>query len=1028
MVTVNAHNVIEEIKVSDQATKRVNGKVVDKIGEPIIGANIVVLDGSSGVITDIDGNFSIDVPNNAKLKVSFIGYISQILDVTYKSTLNVVLIEDSQKIDEVVVVGYGTQKKVSLTGAVEAVSNDIIESRPITNLTAGLQGTMAGVTIQRTNGQPGAEGYNIQIRGASSVNGSNPLILIDGIEGDMNLINPNDVESISVLKDVSTAAIYGSRSAGGVILVTTKQGKKNNSFKINYQGSIAFDTPTTLPEFPSAVDDYKMRVEAGYQKWGGSRTPDPVYIQKLEDPNIIALDDNKDGYWEYYANTDWIDECFKKWTTTQSHNLSISGGGQKTNFYASFGFYGQDGILRYGPDKNNRYNVRLNLNSEIKKWFSIEAKLSYDQNVVSRTNMDASANLFHQLYEIPPTYPVYNPDGKYAGMGGWRNPIAMMKEGGEDRSRNDMLTGNISLIFEPIQDLKIRLIGGAKYGYTDRTQEYRTIDWWGVNEIVGKYQPQNQIKESPSFSIYTTSQLVVDYVKSFNDSHNISLMTGLSQEYSRYKGLEAIAYDMPTNDSFALSLGNPSTKANDSSYSQYGIISYFARANYDFQNKYLLGASVRVDGSSRFAKGNRWAAFPSVSVGWRVAEEHFMDDFEFIDDLKLRASWGQVGNQAGLSDFEYLAILSHGGYIPFNSNEKGKWVFQNTLVSNDRTWERISSTNIGIDLAFLSNRLTFTADYYYKLNNSMFVDVNIPSAIGIGVPKFNGAELEIKGWEISVGWKDRIKDFGYFVNFNLADNTNKVLKYESSSTISLGYNRIIEGRPMNEYWGYVTDGYYQNEGELKGSALLEGYEGDVGVGDIRYKDLDGDGKISSTGDGKKYKGDLVSLGTSDPRYTYGINLGFDYKGFDFSIFFQGVGKRTLFPDRDAFMPLAETWSKPLAIALDHWTEDNRNAAFPRLSYNAWHNYVRSDKWAKDGSYIRLKNLQVGYTIPRSLCNKIGIESLRIYFSGQNLWEHTKFWKDWDPEIEFGTGGFTVDSSSRTYPFSRTLSGGINLTF
>lgn len=995
-----------------QKTRSLTGVIKDSNGEPIIGASVIEVGTTNGTVSDLNGKFTLSSVRGNEIQLSFIGYITQTVKIGNKTQFNLILKEDTQTLNEVVVVGFGTQKKVNLTGSVETVDSKTLENRPIRSATDALQGAVSGITIQSGSGQPG-EFSSLKIRGNTSINSGGALVIIDGLPGDINHVAPQDIETISVLKDAASAAIYGARAAEGVVLITTKQGKSEKP-RIEYNGNFSFNTPTRLPKSNDAYSHALLSNEA-FTNAGLATNFSQEALEAIKDPSVVALPKGNDFI--YTANNDWIDLMMDH-SFQQNHNLSVSKASDNLNYLFSTSWLDQDGMFsEYGPDNFDRINFLSNVGVDI-----IKNKLTFN----SKVNYVSTNKKYHPQFggwSIPyitfiqagPNMPVYDYNGNYARYRMQGNPIQAMSEGGEGVFKQQKIEGIFSLSYKPLKGLLLKATGGAIIRNNQTKEFRRKYGKYGPNGLIsmgaGQYGPNNIIQES-SNSQYLTGQFLTEYNTVINTVHDLKILGGCSVEENKYEDLSAKRTDIVGNLLPALKLGSTDGWSNNADENEWALASGFMRVNYAYASKYLFEANFRADGSSRFSKKNRWGIFPSASIGWRISEEAFMKHQKVFSNLKLRLSWGELGNQNGLGLYDHIAQYTVGGYYPFASG-LGQWAVNGTLPSEERTWETVVMRNVAIDMGFLNNRLSVTGEYFIKKNKDMLVNIEVPSVIGINVPTGNYGELEVKGWEVSIGWKDQIKDFSYGVNFNLSDQKDKLVDYGVKyNGFTQGINQKIQGYSLGAIFGYETDGYFQTAEEVSQSAVYN--KAITGPGDIKYIDQDKDGKISAPND-------LKYLGTTMPRYIFGMNLNAEWKGFDFSLALQGIGKRNFYINQEIMAPFSVTWGNfSYTMHNDYWTPENPNASLPRHYAGAGHNYQTSDHWLQNAAYVRLKNLQVGYTLPKSLINKLGITRCRLYFSGDNLAELSQLNKNFDPEL--------TTTSGVMYPIMRSFSFGLNLAF
>lgn len=1003
----------------------VKGKVVDALSDdPLIGVTVKEVGSSRGSVTDLDGSFNLQVKTGATVEFSYVSYKTR----SFKANsipATVKMEESTESINEVVVVGYGSQKKVNLSGSVSAIDGSKLAAQPATDAVAALQGQMPGVTILRSSGQPGSETSGMRIRGFSSVNSTSALVLIDGVEGDLALVNADDIASISVLKDAAACAIYGARAAAGVVLVTTKNGTEGKP-KITYNGYFAFNTPGNMPERLPAWEEMKMNNEARVNA-GGNYDKNPEFSSWVGNPNFNYRPNNTNGRWDFFESTNWVAEGTRDYTTQQNHTVSISGGTKSINYMLSAKWYDKNGILKYGPDSNERWSLNAKLNAQINKYLSIGTLVRY-QSTRTSTPSNGAGSILNSLYSVRGWQPIYNPEediNESPYNGDLQvNAIDIMKNGGANHSKYEAYTGKVNFkVDNLVKGLTVNLALSRLAGIWNQRIERRHLIWYnrlgtGIRQQTNNPNSYYRCKNTDYHDLV---ELTANYHINVAKKHDISVLGGMSYENYNKDQMDGTVKNLLSNDFFSFNYYDSSVATNTSvgdAISTWSMMSYFGRLNYAFADKYLLEGNIRYDGSSRLAPNKRWKAFPSVSAAWRVNQENFMKDLKWLTNLKLRASWGQLGNGAVLGLYDYIPTISQGDYMG------QKTFYQNNLASKDKTWETISTTNVGIDLGFLNNRLNATFDYYWKYNNDMLSSLQLPHTIGIGVPSVNIGKLKTWGWDFEISWRDKIKDFSYQVSFNLSDSQNKLVSYDGASVITAGNVSLLEGYEMNTIWGYKTDGYWKSRDEyLAYKEAHPGYQsfndGKVAGGDVKYvAQGEPDHTIGQGSGTKDDHGDLVYLGNSNARYLYGFNISAQWKGFDFSMMFQGVGKRKILIAADVIAPFKNTYQMPWTIHRDYWTEDNQDAEWPRLFVSNDFNYRPSDKWLQDASYLRLKNITLGYTIPGI---KKYVNSVRVYVTGNDIWEHTNLLKVYDPESSNGVG-------RNYYPFFRTWAFGVNITF
>lgn len=1008
-------------------SKNVEGTVTDSKGAPLEGVTVQLKGTTNGVTTDGKGKYSISASVGNTLVFSYAGLTTKEEKVDGRSLINVSLQENPSSLENVVVIGYGTQKKVNLSGAVSQVTGKELTNRPAANLTGALQGVLPGLTVLRGSGKPGSEGYDIRIRGFTSANDAKALVLVDGVEQDLNLIDPSDVESISVLKDASASAIYGARAAAGVILVTTKQGAPGKT-RINLSSNYGINITARQPQRLNSWDEQTLIDEARLNATGAPEFNAEQY-EWLKNPNFDWRPNPTQDRWEYFGNNNWVKEGMDKINHQQNHSLSVSGGDQKLNYLVSGAFFKRDGVLRYGPDDNTRTNVKVNINAELGRYVSLKLTTGYINSLV-RQNAFGTEQIINRLYRSRARQSLYTPPDDITGQpynGDLQiNAVDIEKNGGIEKRDYETFTNRLNLqIKNVVKGLTLDVIGWRNQNYYNMENDARSLYWYGrtVNTVRFSVNVPNSITVQKNKAYQNNLQSFFTYKYKLN-KHNFTLMQGGSYEEYRKDEVTSSAKNMITNDFFSLNYGDPLTVTSKDNVETWALASLFGRLNYDFAGKYLFEASYRYDGSSRLAPDKRWQLFPSFSAAWRMSEEKFFsNNLSFISNFKIRGSWGQLGNGSPLGLYPYIPLLTSGltttNNVVFN-DQRTQYIYQNVLASPDVTWETVQQSNIGVDIGILNNRLSITADYYVKRNKNMLASLNLPNIIGISTPSYNVGELKSWGEELEVKWRDHIGKWNYHVSVNISDNQNKLEKYNGKNSIGTGgVVELLEGYPLNSVWGYKTGGYIQNQGDLDKykSEIPTPYFTNLAPGDIKYLDLNHDGKISAGGGTPTDPGDLVYLGTANARYSYGFDFGFAWKGFDFSTFFQGALVRKFLIDQGTLSPMLGTADMPWTIHMDRWTPDNPNAFFPRMYQTDAHNFKPSDKWAQNGNYIRLKNIQLGYTVPTR--HSKFVRSVQVYISGQDLWESTKVLSVFDPEV-----GNNV--SATAYPFYRTVSFGFNV--
>lgn len=1008
--------------------QNVTGKVTDEKGEPLVGVTVQVRGTTRGATTDPQGVFRISVPDAKSVLVfSYIGYAKQEIVIGNRTALNVSLEVDDKSLEEVVVVGYGVQKKVNMTGAVSTIDSKVIQNRPSSNLANALQGTTPGLIITRVTGQPGSESLNLQIRGATTANGDvPPLVILDGVTVPSSTLlnmNPNDVESMSVLKDAAAAAIYGAQAAGGVILVTTKKGSAGK-VKFEYLGQYGTDWAINVPKRMSLLEEAEL-VNLGQRNAGAGPEYNDFDLEQIRNNVPYVINPADTNTYLFYNQQPLTDQLLRKYTSMRTHNFTARGGTEKVNFMISAGYYEKQGVFKVGPDNNKRFNLRFNLGTQLTKHLSLDSRIAYtlEKTRSSSTAVDGGGILY-QIYRLRTRTPFFTPEGRYSGAGSAATAYAELESGGYNNLDKNYFDGTFTLkAADIVKGLTLRAVVGTQIRPENRNAFLRTVPLWGRTSILRYINQVNSYRVTRDLTKNLNLQFLADYNFKIGDKHSFSVLGGYQWEDSRFESVYTQANNLVSNDLPTLSLGDDATKSNSETIRTYAFQSVFGRFNYNYADKYLFEATVRQDESSKLAPGLRKQVFPSASVGWNVHREAwFGNSLGFISELKLRGSWGRLGGALGstLGFYDYLNQLSRSSNLVLG-DVRTSYIGQTFIPSAALSWETIETTNGGIDLGFFQNHLQANFDYYVKYNRNMLTPQQLPATIGISTPRKNNGELKSWGWELDVRYRDRIgKDFNYNISFNLSDNQNKLINFSGRRVINAGFNNLIEGYPINTLWGYQTAGYFTSADEVKAWAFQDNR---TGAGDVKYIDRNGDGRLTVGKGNVDDYGDLVYLGTTQPRYLFGATLGFDWKGFDFLAFFQGVGQRSFRPNPESIAPRLVTWKQPLAIHSDYWTPENPDALYPRPFTGATHNYLASDKWTLDAKYMRLKNLQVGYTIPSKLTQKVKVDRARVFFSGQDLFTISglgAFQGYYDPETRNGV--------ENDYPFFATASVGLNVSF
>ncbi len=1011
----------------------IKGVVTDSSGDALPGVSIMIVGSSIGTDTDFDGKFSIKANKGDVLEFSYLGMKTKRVIIKSTSYLKIVLKDDASALDEVVIVGYGTQKKVNMTGAVSSVSAEQIESRPVPNVMAAIQGAVPNMllSVGNSGGEPGSN-MSISIRGVGSLNGSSPYVIVDGMPLDdiseINDINPEDIENISVLKDAASTAIYGSKAAFGVILITTKSGQALDGVRVTYSNNFIFASPLKLPEMMNSLDFANYFNLASTNGGSGKVFSDEVMdriIAFQEDPvntpNTIPNASGKD-YLQYTgsnANTDWFDTMYKDVVTRQQHNLSLSGKQNKVKYFMSGSFYDQAGIMEYGDDKYNRYTLNSKINTEVTDWFSFNINMRLAKTSIDRPSYNKGLYL-HNIARRWPVNGVVMPNGSYSTG----SEIPFLLNGG--RYKNEVESNNTSLnfVFEPIEDLKITaslLYRNIGYMSSSHNAKVSTFGPDG-NEI--KNRKTNSFRRYASKNTYLSPNLVVTYNKSFDDeTHNFSTVLGFQQENNEYTALSGSRSDLITDNvpSISTAVGDDKT---DDSVGHSSTRGYFGRLAYNYKEKYLLEFNGRYDASSKFPKADRWAFFPSVSAGYNIANEDYWN-VDQIKLLKLRFSYGSLGNQ-NVSNYLYvprMPVRTNSWWM--NAEGRPNYTLSPSLISPQITWEKVSTTNFGLDVAALRNRLSASLDVFVRKTLDMVGPAeSYPALLGTAAPKSNNASLETKGFGLMIKWNDNIGAVKYGASFNISNAKTTVLTYKNPNMLLKNYR---EGQTLGEIWGFESVGLYQSQEEIDNGADQSTMWGGVWhPGDVHYKDINGDGHIDWGDSTSEKPGDMKVIGNSTPQYQFGLNLNASYKGFDISMIWQGIGKRDLYVGGPyMFGVQGNMWqSAGFEDHLDYWSKDNTNAYYPRPTFrSAWRNQETQSRYLQNAAYLRLKNISIGYALPASILNTLKLNKVRFFVSGENMLTFTKMANMFDPET---TGGYW--GSGKIYPLQKVLAIGMNVKF
>ncbi|PSL43081.1 TonB-linked SusC/RagA family outer membrane protein [Chitinophaga niastensis] len=993
----------------------ISGIVRDENGTDIEGASVFIKgnDVQKGIVTNAKGEFSLEniPPGSYTLEISIIGYNKYEKKITVNgpvSRLAVTLLPSVNSLTETVVVAYGTQKKTDLTGAVSSISANDLNNRPVTNVTNALQGTMAGVIVVENNGQPGRDEGTINIRGIGTLgklDNSAPMVVVDGLISSLKDVNPNDIEHISVLKDAASAAIYGSRAANGVVVITTKRGQKGH-LQVHYDAYAgkqkAIRLPDYLPSWQQAtLYNEALKNEGAYVRWTNTD------IRQFKDGSDLT---------GAHPDTDWLRKFYAGSGVQQNHYLSLTGGDDKAQYLFSLGYFDQNGIVPHTDNK--KYSTRFNINAALSPKFSINANLGYiyapfEEPASAYFGVPAFSEMISQIYRVSNTVPYKYANGYY-GYVGDGNPMAWLESGSLNKARNHTLAGNVNADWEFVKGLHFKPNFGYRLNMIQGELFVKDIQFYDyLTGAPTKYQGPNNLTNTAESATYTNLQALLEYQKDIA-LHHFKLLAGYSQEYQRYTSDTLYRQGFLNNIITQINAGPAAGQTNAGSANELALQSVFGRLNYDYNEKYLLEANLRYDGSSRFAPANRWGLFPSFSAGWNIAGEDFFEKMQsIINSLKLRGSWGMLGNQAVVGNYPAIATVSPGLNYSFGQ-AIAAGIAPVVGANPNITWEATTTYDVGLDATFLKNKLTVTADYFVKNTNNVLLQLPIGAPYSLTAPYQNAGAVTNKGWEFAIGYRNRVHEFSYYVNMNAAFIKNEITDLKGSGPyINAGTFQQV-GYPVNSLYGYISEGIFQTKDEIAKHATQRG--GVIAPGDIMYKDINNDGVI----DGK----DRVYLGSYFPKMTYGLNGGISWKGVDVNFFFQGALGVKNYVQANMLGEVGANVNKPTTIFLDRWTPANPTATFPRL----WISYTNNDPartpssfWVKNASYLRLKNLQIGYNIPDVLTQKIGIRHFKIYYSGQNIWTISKFYKWVDPEAPVGESGYT-------YPQVLINTIGVNVTF
>lgn len=1028
-----------KIQMVQQQNSSLNGVVKDETGEPLIGVSVLVEGTEQGVITDIDGRFILNgIAKNSKIRFSYIGYVDQIVTFGGQKNLQIVLKEDNQLLEEVVVVGYGTQKKANLSGSVATVGGDVLESKPIVSVGQGLQGVIPNLNIEIQSGDPTqAPSYNV--RGNTSINGGEPLILVDGVPMNIDDLNPNDIKSVTVLKDAGAAAIYGARAAFGVILVETKTASEGK-VRVKFNAELSLKQPIFNMNPLTDPYQYVKLINNAYERDQQTPKYDQAYVDAVKAYRDDPVNNPEwaviNGAFQYYGYNDYRNKVLADFTPMQKYDLSLSGSGEKNKYYISLGFMDTKGVYK-NKDKNEdfkRFNIIMKNDLQIKDWIAVDSKIVFNSSRSDKVHSysGSGGDEWSTFFRTEPVRPLEVPripgyehlEGMYfEGL----NMLPYIENGGRDISKEATMWLSQGITLTPLKGLKLRADFSYKLESTrndidaKKVQQVTKADFGGGDEYYTYGDSANDfVSVLTGYNQYYVFNAYGEYNFQIK-KHDVKAMIGYNQEWAKNSASTATAYGHASQAVGDLD-ATVGLQTIAGGQNELALMGYFYRLNYSYDDRYLFEFNGRYDGTSRFPSHSRFGFFPSFSVAWRISNEKFMEGTRyFLDNLKLRASYGVLGNQS---------VASYYPYIPSMQVSMSTWQFDNSgytpmvaapgLVSPTLTWETVSTTNLGVDFTVLNQRLDVSFDIYERCTKDMLMKVTYPNILGTAAPQENGADLATRGWELAVKWRDTIgKDFKYDVTLSLSDYQAEITKYYNPTG---NINDYYVGKKLGTIWGFETMGIFQSEEEIASAPSQEQLNSRWIPGDIRFADLDGNEKITRGNQTLDDHGDLKVIGNTTPRYSYGLNLGINYKNLSLSMFFQGVMKRDYMPDPSKsytmFYPYMREHIESYWID-ECWSEDNRNAYFPGPLFNNSKNYELQSRFLQNAAYLRLKNLVIGYDLPKNILKKVGIEALKVTLAGTNLLTFSKIHKPLDPEY--------VYSPKMQYPLLKTYSIGLSLT-
>ncbi|PXX21665.1 TonB-dependent receptor [Arenibacter sp. ARW7G5Y1] len=1014
-------------------TTQITGTVKDSGGNLIPGATVVEKGTANGVATNFDGEYIIEVESGATLRFSYIGMLAQEIIVGGQTTHNVVLEEGAIGLEEVVLTGYGKQKKANLTGAVGVLNAEALENRPVVNAYQALQGVMPGLnlTVNSSSSEPGGT-YNVNIRGYTSINGGEPLVLIDGVKSNLQMVNTADIENITILKDQASSAIYGAQAAYGVLMITTKSGK-SGKMTIEYSNNLSNRSPLVLPKNMNSLDfanyfnaaasndnlsnyfddDAISRIKA-YQD---DPVNTPVAIPQSTNPNIWGK------HWWSNANTDWYSAIYKQNVFDQQHNLNVGGGSENIRYYISGSYLQQDGLVRYGDPTFNKYTINSRIDAKINNWVRINFDSKQTTQKLDRPTF-LSTTLYTDLSVRWPNNYIRDPNGFLSDF----SEVKKLEQGGRHIEEFNYYNNTTALIFEPIKNWITNFSLTKGNTFTEFDETVIPIWQYGVDKTPVGVQGVTSYKSQKTKNAYTTASIYSTFEKRIQD-HYFKVMTGWQYEYNKYTMVNGRRQNLIIDDVTSLSAASGDQFVADNQF-EWANNGFFGRLNYNYQEKYLLEINARADGASVFPKESRWGLFPSISGGYVLSQEKYWSSLtKFVDYFKISASYGELGNQSvstGSTNQRYYPYIAT---MPVNLNSN--WIFPDNsrtyvgapgLISSDLTWETVKGWNFGIKGSSLNHRLSIELDVYKRITENMMGPVaSLPAILGTSAPMANNATLATKGYEILLNWKDQINDFKYSISASLADYKGEIIEYNNPTMLN---NTYYKGSSIGDIWGYVTEGIFQSDDEVAAAPSQTAISSiPWKPGDVKYKDINGDNIIDFGNNTVTNPGDRTIIGNTTPRYNYGLTFSGDWKGFDFNMFWQGVGQRDLWVSNTLLWGMTGPWgiwsSSGFEPHLDYWREDNKDAYYPRpLASSFGKNQQVQSRYLIDAAYIRLKSLQLGYTIPTKIMNKFSVQKCRVFIAGENLLTFSKVLENFDPE---------VINNGISYPIQKALSVGINIS-